>query len=104
MIQACANVNCNIGIGALWFLLGHMCSYYSVLLANTRVNNSSEQWIELNWLREKSPLVLSCEKYNETSGLIKVSDFLPTCVTVTYSRKPPFSFFFSSLISSTDSL
>ena len=29
-------------------------SYYSVLRANKRVNNSSEQWIGLIWLRIKS--------------------------------------------------
>jgi hypothetical protein len=52
MIQTCASINCNIGTEDLWFLLGHICSYYSVLLANKPVNNSSGQWIGLIWLRK----------------------------------------------------
>ena len=64
-----------------------------VLLATKRVNNISEQWIRLIWLG-KSPLVLSCEKGNETSGLLQVIDFLTTCLTVPHSRKPPFSLSF----------
>jgi len=53
MIQTCANINSNIGIEALWFLLGYVCSYFSVLLADKCVNNSSEQWIGLIWLSKK---------------------------------------------------
>jgi hypothetical protein len=62
MIQTCVNINCNIGIETLWFLLGHICSYYSVSLANNRVNSSTEQCIGLVWLRIKSICFISRKK------------------------------------------
>jgi hypothetical protein len=102
-MQNCVNINCNIGTETLWLLLGHICSYYFVSLDNNRVINSTEQCIGLVWLRIKSICVISRNKVNETCGLIQVRDILTTCVTVTYSRKTPFSFFFS-LTSYTGSL
>jgi hypothetical protein len=51
-----ASIHYNTGIEALWFLLGHICSYYSVLLATKRGNNIYEQWTGLIWLGKKSDL------------------------------------------------
>jgi hypothetical protein len=102
MIQTCANIDCNIGIEALWFLLGQTCSYFYVLRANKRVKNSSEQWIGLIWLG-KSPLVLSCEKVMKLLASHKsviswqLAWLLPIQETSIFT-------FFSSFTSSTDSL
>lgn len=62
MIRICVNTICNIGIETLWLLLGYVCSYYSVSLANDRVNSSIEQCIGLVWLRIKSICVISRKK------------------------------------------
>jgi hypothetical protein len=62
MIWIFVNTICNIGIETLWLLLGHVCSYYSVSLANDRVNSSTEQCNGLVWLRIKSICVISRKK------------------------------------------
>jgi hypothetical protein len=58
-------------------------------------------WISLAQDKVHLCYLAKKKKAIETCGLIQVRSIMTTCVTVTYSSKTPFSFFFN-LTSSTD--